>query len=306
MVATRSSTLSSRYYNKLKTFQDIEDTVFPLGFWCKIQSQVMATKKELTPEQLSHIELKEEIRHYVLDNPDESTTEVARLFNVHKMTVVALKYWASVKKGQVIHKTQYTNADGIKKQQAREEMISAIMNSGITKGDVLTLPFSTCAIEKQMPRNKFRYLGCERDEDVYYEMLSTIIKEKLKMNTFLGDIGEKIYEAKPDQYAHLILDYCGQISSSQEEIRHAIENNIVQVGGTISVTMCKRGEIRGTLAEKMDALPENFFKKSELQNNSIRAFFMEFAGASYKILKYMDYRDEGKMPMVLVILQRKA
>lgn len=261
------------------------------------------------PESKQARELKEEIRAYLMDNPDDSNEDIAYLFEVSQQRVASLRNWMNRKAGKEVPTAapRYSNADGIKKQQAREQMIEAISTSNLNTGDVLTLPFSTCELEKQLNqsyRNKFRYIGCEREPDVYYEMLRTIADERLVMNTHFGSISDKIYSAFSNEYAHLILDYCGQISTFQEEIKHAITNNIVQVGGTISVTLCKRGELKGKIAEKIEALPENFVSNDKLQIYAIKLFFSEFAGADYKISTFMEYKDDGKMPMVLVVLKR--
>lgn len=261
--------------------------------------------------------LKAEIRQYIIDNPEKPNEAIAKKFNVTTKKVAMISNWLvrPRKAKPVPHSAvaTYTNVDGLKKQEARKCIIGAIKNSRINTGKVLSLPFTTCTLEIQLNqkfRNKFRYIACERDREYYFEMMKTIAREKLAMNTYFGQIQDKIYEAREDEYAHLILDYCGQISTFQDEITHAVRNDIVQVGGTISITMCKRGELKGRIANLMGNLPERFFNEElgeKTQVPAIKQFFTTLIALSdcrYAINTFMEYKDDHQASMVLVVLKR--
>lgn len=263
-------------------------------------------------------ELKSQIRQYIIDNPDKPNEAIAKTFKCTTSKVAMIANWlvrnATKVNPHVPHSAgTYTNGEGMKKQEARKAIIIAVKNSAINTGRVLSLPFTTCALEIQLNtkfRNKFRYIACERNPEYYFQMMKTIADQKLRMNTYLGNIADKIYEARQDDYAHLILDYCGQISSFQDEITYAVRNDIVQVGGIIAVTLTKRGELKGRLSEKMSNIPQGFFHEEigdKTQITAIKTFFTSLIysnESNYTINTFLEYQDEGKAPMVLVVLKR--
>ena len=261
------------------------------------------------------MELTVEIKNTIINFPNLSNREIAQKLNCSSKKVSAIRIWSNKEKTTTRKNTNgvYSNGEGVCKQQAREKIINCITETGLRKGKVLSLPFKTCELELQINRtihNRFNYIACERSEDYYYEMLETIAKQRLNMNTYLGEIKDKIYEAKENEYTHLILDYCGQLSSAQEEIKHAIKNNIVSVGGIIAVTLCKRGSLTGKIGAKMEGLPSNYFGDEIGEENkhitAARLYFADFIGTNYVMPVFFEYQDDGKAPMMLIILKRIA
>ena len=149
------------------------------------------------------------------------------------------------------------------------------------------------------------FIGCEIDETTYNGMRLTVKCDKLPIETHLGSISDKIYGVDSNTYAHLILDYCGSVVTFGKEIQYAIDNNLVKVGGTMSVTFCKRGSSN----------PNNFIKKLANINTNVNdtrgemergveAYFHKIVGWDYEIEEIFNYQDKGKAPMMLVRIKR--
>ena len=237
----------------------------------------------------------------------EKIIDLAKLFNNDFNGLVELKTSKKVKKV----KNTYVNSEGINKQQARDIMVSAIKKTNIKKGKILSLPFNTCKLElllNSTVKNKFEYIGCERQTDTYFDMLKTIAENKINMHTYNGDIGDKIYQAKENEYSHLLLDYCGVLHSFAEEIKHAVNNNIVKEGGTISITLNKRGYpiAQEDIANKiLKGLPEGLFAGEKGVSLATKLFFTRLIGSDYTFEEFFEYHDKHKSPMMLIILRRK-
>ena len=212
----------------------------------------------------------------------------------------------------VLDENPFLNDGGVKKQEAREMMVKYIIGSGILDGEILTLPNVKCIIEKMLLKKskKFEFQACELNEEVYNKMLLTIAEGKLPISVNRGGIAKKINEARENQYSHLILDYCGQLATFHKEIKHAIQKNIVRVGGTIHITLNKRIS-RGTEAfyERMETLnpPKESNPKLREDNRSeqcLNTFINRIGGDGYALKDTLPYKD--KSSMVLMVIQRIA
>jgi hypothetical protein len=148
--------------------------------------------------------------------------------------VKVVKKTKKVKKVKVVVNT-YNNTDGVKKQEARNIIEKAIIASKLFEKPILTLPFEECKLEMQLLKNvseNLRFLGCEMIDETYNKMLMTIASNNLPISTHKGKIGDIILEARENQFSNLILDYCGQFGTYQNDIKTAMENNIVEVNGS--------------------------------------------------------------------------
>jgi hypothetical protein len=199
----------------------------------------------------------------------------------------------------------FANSNGTKKEQAREVMVEAIRVSGLY-GKVLTLPYKYCNIELKLIEvsKKFSFVGCETEPKVYFEMLRTVAKEQINMECSPNAIGEKIEVAHKDEYSHLLLDYCGQLNSFQNDIKMAMENDIVKVGGTISITLNKRKTVKGGIEDDMNDLNPLGNTLGKEVENAILTFIRIVGGFKYSIETVMPYRDKGKGAMILVVVKR--
>lgn len=138
------------------------------------------------------------------------------------------------------------SSNNLNKTQARQYIFNAILLSGLHSGNLLTLPCDNWFIEKSLLEDisdKFNILGVELDKKVYMRSGRKLFKNPLLFNNcslINGAIGEQIFKAKENEFAHLVLDYCGGFSTYAKEITFAMREKIVQVGGTISLTFSER------------------------------------------------------------------
>lgn len=198
----------------------------------------------------------------------------------------------------------YTNHDGQNKEVARIKMANYIIDSGVV-GTIPTLPNTSWAIEqkidKQISGNEF--IGVECDEATFNVMKAKLKHLKLKAKTIFGFIGSIIYGKLENTYAHLILDYCGNLATISKEVEYAIYNDIVNVGGIIAVTFSK--PIRGTdiQSEKLKSLSAiNNTDERCMSDKGVEAYFNKITGWNYQVVEFFYYQDT--YPMTLVIIKR--
>jgi len=263
---------------------------------------------------------KEEIQKYILENYKKYTNEkIAEDLGV-PIRKVAGNVVGLIRKGLLVSDNSkpkkkaklsdtgntYSNANGENKQKARERMEVSVTTSGVT-GTVLTLPHIECKIEKMIlaKDSSFNFIGCEIDKPTFKAMNKTIKKENLPIESHLGMISDKIYGADSNTYAHMILDYCGSIVSFDKELRYTIQNNLVKVGGTISVTFNKRGHYNpDNIIKNLANTVKNYEDLRGEMDRGIEAYFHKLVGFDYTITEIFNYKDKGKSPMVLVRIKR--
>ena len=205
--------------------------------------------------------------------------------------------------------TDFKNISGDEKDKARKLMVKTIKESERSPKPILTLPFEDCLIEQKLlseVSKKFTFLGCERKSPVYNKMLMTIANNNLPINTYKGLIGDKIKEATTNQYSHLLLDYCGQLGTAHVDINHAISFDIVEVGGTIAITLNKRitpgTESIYELMEKLN--PQTTTSEDTRTEHALRTFINRVGGFKYSIEDVLSYYDTSSM--ILMIVRRIA
>lgn len=201
-----------------------------------------------------------------------------------------------------IQEESFKNITGDGKKEARQYMALGVEGNKATNKPILTLPHKEWSLEKLIQMytgKKFSFLAVERELDTFIEMVK---HSKLygKNNTcYHGDMGDKIYEAKEDTFSHAMLDYCGTFSMFRKEITTAVINNIVEVGGTIAVTLVKARDNSDILNNCNDA---SGLGKSKTENG-LKMFFKSLCLISdFEVVTELAYTDS--MPMMLVILKR--
>lgn len=225
-----------------------------------------------------------------------------------------IKNSASVEQEKKIvkEKNTYSNHEGFYKQEARNKMINAIGQVDSPMGVVPTLPSYTGKLELQILDNIGRgleFIGCERDFDTFHKLVNTIA-ENPKLRKFLKprfcEIGEVIFNAKTDDFAHLILDYCGTINSFHKEIEYAIQNDLVKVNGTISITLSKNGigNNVGIVGELLRQFPQGCFGDDKETEMGVKLFLNKVMKPNYKVETFFNYYDSS--PMMLIIVRRIA
>ena len=209
-------------------------------------------------------------------------------------------------------KNTYANHGGSFKQEARDKMVDAISRIDSPMGTILTLPSFTCALELQILNRigrGLKFIGCERDFDTFHKMVNKIAEETKLRNTVVprfGEIGDIIYNSKENEFAHLILDYCGTINTFHKEIEYAIQNDLVEVGGTISITLSKNGlgNNVGIVGDLLRQFPEGTFSGEKETEMGIKLFLNKVMKSNYVVETFFNYCDTSAM--VLVIVRRVA
>lgn len=203
---------------------------------------------------------------------------------------------------------EFTNYEGKNKKDAREKMVNAIvesrLSSGFLGGDILSLPAEEFLLEKEISKyiSTYRYFGVECEEKPYFKLLGNLAKERFLMNTYKGKISDIIFKSKENEFSHLILDYCGILSHFSEEIKYAVLNNVVEVGGTISVTFNKR-EVNVNFTTEilgLNNVTKEMVQDEGLMNHVITSFFQRLCGFNYKLIERFDYHDTSAMSLVII------
>ena len=288
------------------------------------------------------------LEQIIKENPTKTNKELAIAFNVSVFKISAKRSWiekgiknsAPTKKvgtlrerkdsvlkelnklnqkvDDLIATNTYSNVDGIEKENCRVKMATKIVNSGVY-GTILTLPHIACKMEKKilaMDEN-FNFIGVERNLKTYMAMNKTIREENLPIVSYKGNISDKIYGAMRESYAHLILDYCGVLSTFNLEIQYALQNKLVPIGGTYHITFMKNLRASGGVHDIVKDLTKTKVSNGNLDTRSeseiaIRSFFDKVCGFDYELEEIHFYRDidtekgTNKVEMCLVQIKRIA
>lgn len=194
---------------------------------------------------------------------------------------------------------EFTNYHGEGKDNARNFICKNIKESGVLFGNVMCLPAAYCLLELKIHNevsNLFTYIACERLQKTFVKMVQTIKKNNLLMFSRLGDLRSAIYSAAENSYSHILLDYCGILTTFKEEILYITRKNIVRVGGTIITTVEKARDKRIIVGMGIKKETKNMSKTER----SIKKFFRSIDG--YEMVDTFQYDDSS--PMMVVVLKR--
>jgi hypothetical protein len=272
-------------------------------------------------------EINQAIQKEIIANPNIETSVLVKKYKVTGMTVganrsivkrglsavnqvienevsvldkVMSKYELAKKQGE----NTYANHNGINKEVARDKMANHIIDSGVI-GEVPTLPNTTWAIEQKIVSGlkDMSFIGAECIEDTFIQMKAKLRSLKLNAKTFFGKIGDLMYGKIEDTYAHLILDYCGELPTISKEIEYAINNDIVKLGGIIAVTFAKPIRTVSLQSTKIKGLAAiNNADNRCMSDKAVEAYFNKVTGWNYQVVEFFYYQDT--YPMTLVIIKR--
>lgn len=264
--------------------------------------------------------------HALLDNKDMAmacnTTE--KIIAANRLIVLKNNEPKKIKKvipkvkikEEIQNNYNATNCAG--KKEAQKIINKWISKSNII-GLILTLPYIYCIIEKAILKNnnKFKFIGVERYKDTYDKMRKTIKKDNLPIVPYHGMISDKIYGVKKNTYAHLILDYCGNLSSFLDELIYVFKYDIVKLNGFVCLTFAKpiiaNSGTHKTVKDNGRFLCNNVNDNRGLCEKAIEKTIDKISGMNYKTVEIFYYNDDkidefgnkhSGMPMVLVILKR--
>lgn len=213
--------------------------------------------------------------------------------------------------GNVPEKKQgeFRNAEGENKQQARIKMQEHIIATNI-QGHIGTLTNVYLNMEKAiynaMPNCFFTTV--ERKSLVYEQMRRKFKKCGIPIKCIKGEFSSILYGENKDTYAHLIMDYCGDLPKVGKEFEYTIINNLVGVGGIIALTTTRinrrgSGEMWDFITSLSNDETINKDKdnrsNTEIQNER---FLYGVLGRNYKIIETFNYNDG--YPMTLTIIKR--
>lgn len=208
-------------------------------------------------------------------------------------------------------KTTFVNKKGIGKANARKKIVEAISDSTNRLKEIVTLAAQDTEIEKMIYKTvsrKFKYIMCERNIGEYIKMCekANAFFKSIPPSFHFGSIGEVIMKMKPESVSHIIADYCGQFATFKDEIAYAMKNNVVEVDGTISITINKRispGESVRFFNEMTRLNPiRTHIQEDTMTEHAVLTFINRHGGDNFAIETIFNYRDTASM--LLIILRR--
>jgi hypothetical protein len=194
-----------------------------------------------------------------------------------------------------------------KKQEIRNIVAQLIYDSGIY-GVIPCLPHIDCLGEVVINEltDKNTYVGIGNKELVVEAMGLKKELLGLSMETYYGDMLSYLQQFNSTSFAHINMDFCGVMPIRIYSVVHAIENNLVPIGGYLFLTFERivRMAKKGYYAELW-----NFFKNSkpsylemtnsDFANDMLLTFVM---GDKYKVIKKEKY--QSGVPMVFYAIKR--
>ena len=244
------------------------------------------------------------------------------LSRAEKLTLRAKKAWATRRSNAVAKETEnvsvkFKNYYGENKEVARKIMIDAICATprycGTKIDRILTLPAAKAIIERRLLEisSRFTFSAVEYDKNVANELHKTIYENNMggAMDVHCGKISDIIYRANKDEFSHLILDYCGEIDTFYDEIDYALMHKIVQVNGTVSITVAKRthpsNKKTGIVARMNKMYPLRPDAIGEVEWALIQIFEEYQKRGLYSFETLKNYSDSTRgANMALIVLRR--
>jgi len=204
---------------------------------------------------------------------------------------------------------EYQNGKGENKTHAKKIMQDHIIATNIS-GHIGTLTNlfidMETAIYNAMPNCYFT--AVEWKSTIFEQMRKKFKNCGVPIKCIKGEFSKILYGENANTYAHLIMDYCGDLTTIAKEFEYTIQNNLVVVGGIIALTTNKinrRGSgemwdyITSLSNEKTINKDFDFRCDTEIQNER---YLYSVLGRNYVVLEVFSYTD--KYPMTLTIIKR--
>jgi hypothetical protein len=202
----------------------------------------------------------------------------------------------------IAQKNTYTNGDGIEKERVRNILANEVEASGVV-GKYLGLPFYTADFEKKIYNRipTMSFVGCETEKNTFLLRKKYDILEDFPMEMHNCKLSKMIRNSEPNTYAHVFLDYMGGLHKFGSEIVEAMDRQIVQIGGTLAITI-QNAQRYGLVKET-----SRFARKLDNRTASskmIDKFICDVKGDDYELLSNNYYKDDKHVGMNLIILKR--
>jgi len=196
----------------------------------------------------------------------------------------------------------YTNGDGIEKERVRNILANEVEASGVV-GKYLGLPFYTADFEKKIYNRipTMSFVGCETERNTF------LLREKYNrmhdfpMEMHNCELSKMIRNSEPNAYAHVFLDYMGGLHKFKNEILEAMDRQIVQIGGTLAITI--QNAQRYGLVREVSPYARKLDNRTA-STKMIDRFICDAKGDDYELLSNNYYKDNGHVGMNLIILKR--
>jgi hypothetical protein len=202
-----------------------------------------------------------------------------------------------------------TNFGGKSKITARQIMSNWALKSGVV-GKSFSFTHKEAELEqiilKDMPDMSF--LSVDNDIEIIKAMKKTMKRLNLPLEIKHADAINVLRKVEPNELAHAFLDFCCQLHTASMEIRQVLDNDLVQINGTVAITVAKtvRADSKGywfglwkNFTEITSNQIEDNRTTSDVANIMLLTLLMN---ERYTIREVFNYRDTS--PMTLFILQR--
>lgn len=199
---------------------------------------------------------------------------------------------------------KYFERDYESKQNIRNEVAKRIFASGVF-GVIPVLPhfdwLGEVAINKLTDKNY--YLGIADDDLVVKG--ATIKKDLLGINgeMVLGDMFEVLKKYPTNSFAHINMDFCGCLPTQIDCVKYAMENNLVQVGGYIFLTikrivrLCKNGYMKEYNTYRAMNTPDTKLVNSDYANGK---FLETNLLDNYELVDTIKYQTKSLMSFYVI------
>lgn len=258
-----------------------------------------------------------EIQQFIIDNNKKlSREEIMKSLDINLFVYRANLASINKRYNKKVVSGVFTHEESIVKEVLyRNPIIEKITQSSLKNGVIVSLPAKKFITEKRIFNEiskNFDFIGVERNDDIYYELLKNLSKNQFKMVVYPTDLSKVLTEMKENSVSHLIADYCGQLHTHEKEITDAIKRNIVKVDGVITITINKRitGAENHKFYDEMISLnnTEMYNHLSKVEK-AFKIFLERLCGFDYKLETYLDYHSNksngGKCAnMMLAIIKR--
>lgn len=192
---------------------------------------------------------------------------------------------------------------------ARQIMSDWALKSGVV-GKCFSFTHKEAELEqvilKDMPDMTF--LSVDNDKQIIKAMKKTMKRLNLPLEIHEAQAIEVLRKIEPNGLAHAFLDFCCQLHTASMEIKQVLDNDLVQINGTIAITVAKtvRADSKGywfklwkNFSEITTNQLEDERSTSDIANMLLLTMLMN---ERYTIREVFNYRDTS--PMTLFVLQR--
>lgn len=204
-------------------------------------------------------------------------------------------------------KNTYANHKGLNKDIARSKWVKYIIESGLS-GNLISLMNTEVSGEREILNAlpDMKITGVECDKPTLNNLRQVIRKAKLPIEAKFGFVHEFMYGVESDTYAHMILDYCGCLSTKTKELEYTINNNLVQVGGYIALTI--KREIRQTNSDNAKRLLSltntisnvGIYDRVTDSEKLNEIYVQKLLGFNYQLVEVFNYRDTTNMTLFMI------